>query len=402
MAAMPALRARPWRRLCKPPTPRPRRYSQRSLPAWFVRGGTSNGLVIRREHLPPQELWPTVLPAAMGAPDPQFGRQLDGMGSGVSSTSKVVVLAPPSASHADADVAFTFVQVGIRDGALDLAGNCGNMSSVAGPAAWDLGMIPPGRRVVEEDEQGGKWAVVRVFNTNTSKVVVSRFKVEGEPLAYAPDGDYAMDGVPGTNSAITLSFVDPAGAKTGRALPTGNAVDELALPDGSTVAASLVDVGNPGVFVSTHSLGLDAASLTPASVEANPALKARLEHIRRAGASRMGLDPDTASVPKVVLVFPAGAAPAGVDVRCLAMSMGQAHRAMPLTLALCLGASTHLPGTLAAELLAARGGAGREGTVTIGHPSGRLDVGTEMRDGRIGAARLVRTARVLMKGEVFY
>ena len=403
MAAMPSLRAWPWRRLCKPPPARPRWYSRRSFPAWFVRGGTSNGLVVRREHLPPQHLWPTVLPAAMGAPDPRFGRQLDGIGSGASSTSKVVVLAPP-ADAARADVDFTFVQVGIRDGALDVAGNCGNMSSVTGPAAWDLGMIPPGRRVVEEDGQGGRRAVVRVFNTNTSKVMVSRFKVEGEPLAYSSDGGYAMDGVPGTNSVITMSFLDPAGAKTGKALPTGNPVDELDLPDGSTVTASLVDVGNPGVFVSTHSLGLDASSLTPSSIEADPALKARLEHIRRAGAARMGLDPGTESVPKVVLVFPAGATPADVDVRCVALSMGQAHRAVPLTLALCLGASAHLPGTLAADLLAARGGAGKQGasSVTIGHPSGKLDVGTEMRDGRIESARLLRTARVLMKGDVYY
>ncbi|WP_284528826.1 PrpF domain-containing protein, partial [Microbacterium sp. T2.11-28] len=70
----------------------PRRYkssSNRTFPAWFVRGGTSNGLVIHRDALPPEPEWHTVLPRAMGSPD-TYGRQLDGMGSGVSSTSKIV------------------------------------------------------------------------------------------------------------------------------------------------------------------------------------------------------------------------------------------------------------------------------------------------------------------------
>ncbi len=97
--------------------------SSRSFPAVFARGGTSNGLVVQRRHLPPLDQWHAVLPAAMGSPDP-FGRQLDGMGSGISSTSKICVLSPSNLP--DADVDFTFVQVGIRDGSLDLAGNCGN------------------------------------------------------------------------------------------------------------------------------------------------------------------------------------------------------------------------------------------------------------------------------------
>ncbi|UNI21469.1 hypothetical protein JDV02_007457 [Purpureocillium takamizusanense] len=397
-------------------------HAQRRFPAWFVRGGTSNGLVIRRDALPAeQRLWPSVLAPAMGAPDPLFARQLDGMGSGLSSTSKVVVLSPPSQRRpGGVHVDYTFVQVGIRDGALDLAGNCGNMSSVVGPAAWDLGFVPEGvaaaAGLVERDDHGDAWASVRMFNTNTAKVIVSRFRVAGRPLAYCPDGDYAMDGVPGTHSLITLGFEDPAGAKTGRALPTGSPTDELRLPDGARVTASLVDVGNPGVFVSTRDPGLglglgalaQASALTPAAVEADAQLRDRLEQVRRAGASRMGLDPDTESVPKIVLLFPRAETPPGMDLRCLAMSMGQAHKAMPLTLALCLGASARMPGTLAAGLLAEAGKdvattAGQaDVTLTLGHPSGKLDVGTVMRDGRIESAKLLRTARVLMKGHVYY
>lgn len=370
--------------------------SERSFSALFVRGGTSNGLVIHRRDLPPEEKWHTVLPAAMGSPD-SYGRQLNGMGSGISSTSKIIVLSPPS--RPDVDVDYTFVQVGIKDGVLDKAGNCGNMSSTVGPLGLGMGIItnPKTERI-----GGQTMASVRIFNTNTSKVIEARFRVDGDPARYVPQGDYAMDGVPGTGSRITLKFLDPAGAKTGKALPTGNPVDVLTLEDGSTIPASLVDVSNPGVFVRASDLGLtDAESLTPPDVEANASLKAKLEQIRRAGTSLMGLDPNVESVPKIVMLFSESDSP-DVDIRCLAMSMGQAHKAVPLTLALCLGASCRIPGTIGSELYG-RSKRAPGDSVVIAHPSGNVDIGTTLgADGEIASADLHRTARVMMSGNVHY
>ncbi|KAI2630922.1 DUF453-domain-containing protein [Hypoxylon sp. NC1633] len=377
--------------------------ARRSFPALFVRGGTSNGLVIERRHLPPQRQWDTVLPAAMGSPD-LHGRQLNGLGGGISSTSKICVLAP--STRPDADVEFTFVQVGIKDGALDLAGNCGNMSSAVGPVAWDEGLVTDQASKVQDVGDSGSYreALVRVFNTNTSKIIHSRFRVSGDPPAYCHEGEYEMDGVPGMQSKITLSFLDPAGAKTGKALPTGNAIDLLTLPDGSRINASLVDVSNPGVFIQIDDLGIrgaDPATFTPQAVESDPSLKARLEAIRQAGAVKMGLDPRTESVPKIVLLFPDSGS-ADIDIRCLALSMGQAHKAVPLTLALCLGAAANMPGTVAAQVRRARSESDANRPVVIGHPSGTVEIGATFNNGHIVSADLLRTARVLMKGEVFY
>ncbi|KAK3692716.1 PrpF protein [Podospora appendiculata] len=375
-----------------------------SFPAIFARGGTSNGLVILRKHLPSSvDEWRRILYRAMGSPDP-YGRQLDGMGSGLSSTSKICALAPTD--RPDADVEFTFVQVGIKDGSLDMAGNCGNMSSIVGPISLDEGLVKVPSITTETGEaplgSGYMTGLVRIFNTNTSKIIHSRFRVSGNPPRYCPEGDYEMDGVPGKQSKIVLSFINPGGAKTGRALPTGNPINTLTLPDGSAIQASLIDVSNPGVFIRVSDLGLASPeALDPAAVEASPQLKARLEQMRQAGASMMGLDPKTESVPKIVVVFPSPDTRqiGGVNIKCLALSMGQAHKAVPLTLALCLGAGARMPGTIPNQLATV---GGNPDIITIGHPSGRLDVGTTMRDGSLLSAELHRTARILMKGDVFY
>jgi 2-methylaconitate cis-trans-isomerase PrpF len=362
----------------------------RSFPAAFMRGGTSNGLMIRRSDLPEEETkWQPILASAMGSPD-CYGRQLDGMGSGISSTSKIMIVS--KSQREDADVDYTFVQVGIKDGSLDVAGNCGNMSSAVGPFALNEGLAKP---FATADGQ----VTMRMFNTNTSKVLHSTFGI-GRDDKYNPTGDYSIDGVPGTASRITLSFLNPEGAKTGKALPTGQAVDELQLPGGGIIKASLSDIANPGVFVLASDVDVPG-DVHPDALDANAHIMARLEAIRRAGAQRMGLDPDVQSVPKIVLLSPpsAEATAQGVNIVCRALSMQQAHKAVPLTLALNLGTSCMLAGTLANQIAV---DVGRK-SVVIGHASGRLEVGAVVsEDGRVESAVLHRTARSLMKGEVYY
>ena len=372
-----------------------------SLPACFVRGGTSNGLMIRREHLPTETKdWQPILASAMGSPD-QYGRQLNGMGSGISSTSKICVV--EKSTRPDIDVDYTFVQVGIKDGSLDTAGNCGNMTSAVGPYALDEQISPPGG-LVDGDEGGTSRATMRMFNTNTSKVIHSTFPVtKGSSVQFVPDGSYSIDGVPGKASHIVLSFVDPEGAKTGKALPTGKEIDTLELPDGTTVQATLTDVANPGVFVLASDLNVDG-EIQPAELEANAALMARLEIMRQAGASLMGLDPNTQSVPKIVILSKPSEtlASEGVNIVCRALSMQQAHKAAPLTLALNLGASCSIPGTLMAKTAVGLEEGKENNSVLIAHASGKLEVGSLRKNGKIESALLHRTARIMMKGDVFY
>ena len=161
------------------------------LPAVFMRGGTSKAIVFHQRDLPAdRSLWDAIFLAAIGSPDPN-ARQLDGMGGGVSSLSKVCVVGP--ASRPDADIDYTFAQILVKERRVDYSGNCGNMSSAMGPFAIDEGMVPA----------SGPEALVRIHNTNTQKIIRARFPMD-EGLA-AVDGDLAIPGVSGTGAPGRVS-----------------------------------------------------------------------------------------------------------------------------------------------------------------------------------------------------
>lgn len=370
----------------------------RSIPAQFWRGGTSKALVLRDADLPQDRaMRDAILLAAMGSPD-ENGRQLDGMGGGISSLSKVCLLGPPT--HPQADVDYTFAQIPVGAGAVDYSGNCGNMSSAMGPAAVDLGLVPP---------PAGDSAVVRIHNTNTGKVIVAHFAAQGG--RFDPAGDFRIDGVSGSGSAVRLDFMQPGGAKTGRLLPTGSSLDLLHLPDGSTCPASCIDAANPCVFVDAASLGKTGTEL-PDALEADARFLNRIEAVRQAASVAMGLAPDLTaaatgqSLPKVAMVSAPAEGPLlsgamlAADAHAIAirmMSMGRPHRAVPVTGAICLAVATRLAGSIPARL--AMPGSG---PLVVGHPSGTLTVdasvaGTEARSGTV-----YRTARKLFSGEVWY
>jgi len=172
---------------------------QNRLPASYYRGGTSRAIIFKQQDLPTdRSAWPPIFRGAIGSPDPN-GRQLDGLGGGLSSLSKVCVVGP--SSHTDADVDYTFAALGIKDEDVDFSSNCGNMTSAIGPFTIDSGLV--------ELPAGGEGeATVRIHNTNTGKIIHAKFPVvEGEAAAY---GDFAIDGVSGTAAKIELAFINPA------------------------------------------------------------------------------------------------------------------------------------------------------------------------------------------------
>lgn len=372
--------------------------------ATFMRGGTSKALVLHRADLPADQAeWAPIFLASMGSPDPN-GRQLDGMGGGVSSLSKVCVVGP--ASRDDADVDYTFAQVSVGTGDVDYSANCGNMSSAIGPFALDEGLVPAPR---------GAEAVVRIHNTNTKKIIISRFRVEDGVAAV--DGELMLDGVGGSGAPIRLEFQDPGGARTGRLLPTGRAADVVSVHGLGEMEVSMVDAANPCVFVAAATMGLAGTEL-PDELQKDAVLLGRLEAVRCQASVLMGLAltleeaAGVLGVPKVAMVAAAGSSDTlsgrrlderEMDVMVRMISIGQPHRAVPLTGALCLAAACRVPGSVPWRMLRQEAHAG---PLRIGHPSGvvLVDADVETReDGvHVRQATVYRTARRLFQGEVLY
>ena len=359
----------------------------RRIPAVYMRGGTSRCLVFHEKDLPhPGPARDRILLGALGSPDP-YGRQLNGLGGGISSLSKACIIGP--STHPDAQVNYTFAQVEVKQPVVDYKGNCGNCSSSVGPFAIDEGLVAV----------AGSPTSIRIHNTNTKKIIVAHVPVkDGEA---AVEGDFDLAGVAGRGARIALDFLDPGGAGTGRLLPTGQPREII---DG--VEVSLVDATNAVVFVRAKDLGVTGTE-SPAAIDDDGALSARLERIRVEAGARMGIT-GSAAAPKIAMVtapttFTAldgvGYDPDTVDVVGRAISMGNCHRAFPLTVAMCVGVATRIPGTVVHDVAS-----GRSGDIRLGHPSGVLpiDASVTVKDGAPWAEKVTvyRTARRLMEGFV--
>ena len=380
---------------------------QTSIPAVFMRGGTSKALMLHTRDLPEaRDDWGPLFTAAMGSPDP-YGRQLDGMGGGVSSVSKVCIIGP--SARDDADVDYTFCQVLVKDSAVQYKGNCGNMSSAVGPFAVDEQLVRPALI-----DKGGDSATVRIFNTNTQKIINGTFALEDGMARY--DGDMVIPGVSGSGAPIRLDFVQPGGATTGKLLPTGHVIERLEVPGLGTIDVSMVDAANAAVFVRARDVGMTGLEL-PDELEARPEMLALLDAIRVQASVRMGIAATEEEarrvtiVPFVAIVSQASDSPtlsgepvrAGdVDLTVRVISNGQPHRALPLTISLCTAVAARIGGTLVAEM--ARETAGNE-PIRLGMPSGILTVGSDVgQENGAWVARagsFYRTARRLFDGRVW-
>ena len=376
---------------------------QLACPAVFMRGGTSKGLFFRAEDLPSDPAGrERFLLRATGSPDPN-GRQLDGMGGGISSLSKVMIVSRSGREGVDVD--YDFGQIAIGEPVIDRVANCGNLSAAVGVFAVEAGLVrlPDGE------------AVLRMFNVNTRKRVDCVLQIADGHAKVR--GDCAIAGVTGTGAPIRLDFLEPGGAGTGALLPTGAPVDMLELPDGTSVAASIVDASNLCVFVRAADMGLAGTEL-PVPLGGNIRILQRFEAIRAAAAVKAGVASNareatraSPAAPKIAMVCaaadalslsgaPVKAEDCNIQVRMI--SMGLPHLAIPLTGAMCTAVAARIPGTLVQECACP---VGPDTALNIGHGSGVLPVEAVVtrRGGGWFAERVsvYRTARVLMEGRVF-
>ena len=371
--------------------------SQKRVPAIFMRGGSSKGVFFHSSDLPEDKnSWNELFLSVLGSPDP-YGRQLNGMGGGISSLSKAVVIGPPT--HPDADVDYTFAQISVRDSVVDYSSNCGNLSSAVGPFAIDTGLV---------DASGTK-KEVRIHNTNSGKSIVSKVPIRAGLSEVV--GDFSIPGVSGTGAKIQLDFLDPGGTRTGSLLPTGNTVDIITVPHAGDFEVSLVDASVPCAFIEARALGI-TGSESIEELESNSDLMKLIEELRLASGVKMGLgktiDQIPPTAPKLGIVAAPMAYktlagemvdPSSASLMTRIWSMGQVHRVLPLTGAMCLAVACKIPGTLCA-----RNTKGEMTEIRLANPSGilPLNAAVEARGNKIIARHVTayRTARTLMEGNV--
>ena len=379
---------------------------QVTVPASFYRGGTSRAVIFREADLAAydDEAQRAIILAALGSPDP-YGREIDGLGGGISSLSKVCIvgLAGPDTG---ADVTFRFGQVDVESPIVEFLGTCGNMSAAIGPFAIDEGMVAAVEPVT----------TVRVLSVNTGQTYLCHVPVKDGRAEI--EGDYSIDGVPGPGARIALEFLEPGGSLGKGVLPTGKVREQITLADGRSFDVSIVDAANPLVFVRAADLGSNATE-RPDEVDANLSLHAALEEIRDHAAVLLGFAPDVATAhqtakaqPKVMMVAPPAAyrttggvdQPAKrIDLTVRMLSMSKCHRTLAGTAGICASVAAAIEGTVVHEVT--RPGAGNSGEVRIGHGAGCIDIGVKAERRPEGwhamSVSTFRTARRIMDGRIY-
>ncbi|MFC0819929.1 2-methylaconitate cis-trans isomerase PrpF [Moraxella marmotae] len=381
---------------------------QTPITATYMRGGTSKGTFFKLSDLPERcqvagAARDAFLLRVVGSPDP-YGKQIDGMGGGSSSTSKVVILS--KSKQADHDVDYLFGQVAIDKPVIDWSGNCGNLTAAVGSFAIFNGLID-----ADKIPQNGI-CTVRIWQQNIGKTIIAHVPIKDGQVQET--GDFELDGVTFPASEIKVEFINPVD-DDGEMFPTGNLVDTLVVPEVGEFAVTLINAGIPTIFLRAADLGL-AGTESQKDINTNADILAKLEKIRAYGALQMGLitDIDQAKTrqhtPKIAWVAPpadyvssSGKTVHASDIHLLvrAMSMGQLHHAMMGTASVAIGTAATIVGTLVNDM--AGGQALTE--VCFGHPSGTLTVGgqSECMDGKWLARKvsMSRSARRLMAGQVF-
>lgn len=365
------------------------------IQAVFVRGGTSKGVFFHERDLPADPAArDEIILNVLGSPDP-YQRQLNGMGGGISSLSKAVII--DKSRHSGADVDYTFAQVAVDQPVVDFSGTCGNLSSAVGPFAVDEGLVT----VADGD------ACVRVYSTNSDKIYHAHFEVnDGQAVE---DGGFTIPGVAGSGARVTLDYLDPGGALTGKLLPSGAVRDTITIDGLGDVDVSLVDATNAVIFVAADDLGYTATE-HPDALDADPLFMGRMDEIRRKGAVLMGMAnrPEDAplAAPKVGMVGPpqpfealdgTSYGPEDQDLTVRMVSMERVHRAVPGTNVMGIAAAARIGGTIPHEL------ATKGKPLRVANPSGVIPVDSDViqrPDGawHVNTISVYRTQRRLMEG----
>ena len=343
-----------------------------------MRGGTSRGPFFLEGDLPADvAARNAVLLSVMGSPDV---RQIDGLGGADPLTSKVGIVRRGQTPGIDLE--FLFAQVSIKEGRVDTTPNCGNMLAAVAPYGIETGLV----------QATGEVTTLRVLTRNTGTLSDIEVQTPGGKVTYA--GRTRIDGVPGTAAPISISFLETAGSVCGSLLPTGNLVDRF-----DDVEVTCIDNGMPVVLLPAEALGVSGYESRD-TLNANGPLKTRIESIRLQAGPAMNLGHvEKMIVPKMCLV----AAPkGGGSISTRTFIPHDCHAAVGVLGAVTVATAAVLPGSIANRYAVVPEGIHK--VISVEHPSGEFGVALSMNpqnSSEVLQAALLRTARLIMRGEVF-
>lgn len=346
-----------------------------------MRAGTSRGPFLDLRTLPTdKDAFDHVLLKIMGSPDK---KQIDGIGGATTVTSKVVMVQPSEREGIDVD--YLFAQVFIEKRIVDTKPTCGNMMSGVGPFAIEQGWV----------NAHGPETMIKVHNINTDSTIEVIIQTPDGQVNYT-DGDFSIDGVPGSGAPILMNLFGVAGGATGKLFPTGKRMDIV-----NDLPISVVDAGNLMMLIKADDLGLSGLE-DQAFFKENKELMARIEQIRRVAGELSGLGDVSESVlPKVGILSKARA---GGNIKSQYLTPNALHPTHAVSGAVCIGTACKAPGTVAHEVGEISGSLSER--IVIEHPSGRIPVEITVSgqddNFTIEKAGTLRTARKLMDGFVYY
>lgn len=369
------------------------------IPCCIIRGGTSKAVYIEGIHLPKeQDRKDRLLLSLFGSPDI---RQIDGLGGADPLTSKVAIVY--KSNRDDIDVEFLSAEIGIKEPLVNYGIMCGNSASGVGYFAIEQGLI----------KARSPETTIRIYCRNNNKIIISRIPVEdGYPVV---EGDDEISGVPGGAAATWLEFIDPAGAITGRLLPTGNPKDCIAVK-GKKFEISIIDSGTLYAFIHARDLGLEGNE-SPDELDNKPGFIDIINDLRKAIASHIN-SVNTEAVLKLsekqvkiaLIAKPVERhtlqgkliKPSDVDILATIINPLNVHKAYAVSGGICLATASVVKGSLVNEVIQTKPS---PMMVVIGHPSGTFDVKINyaIRDETllVLGVEVKRTARVIMNGTAY-
>ena len=357
---------------------------QLEIPAVFMRGGTSRGLLFHKGDLPSdKDLLSEYLLKIMGSPDV---RQINGMGGGTSVTSKVCIISRSLETEVDID--YLFAQVEVDRAYVDFEPTCGNMLSAVGPFAIEEGLVKASNVKTK----------VCVRSINTGSLINLVVPTPNSKVVYK--GNFIIDGVPSSGAPILLKFSELEGVKTGKIFPTNEYITKI-----EGIDVTCIDLGNPMVLALAKDF-LIKGNETFKELNENKTLFKKIEKIRKIAAMKMGMGDIIGKVlPKFALLSQSKDLGKITSRYFTPYSCHQTHA---VTGSLCVASSCFIPNTIPHSLYKT----GKEKlSVNIEHPMGEIQCLVELKkdfeknliqkSNLINSCGIYRTSRKIMKGSVY-